>query len=377
MRGHICKRGRKWNVVVDVGYVDGKRKLKWFSGYDRRADAKRALTEILHRLDNALYVAPSKQTLGEYLVNDWLPGASVELKPSTVQSYELYINSYIVPGIGGAPLQKLSADRLSGFYAGLLKNGKKDGKGGLSRRSVRYCHAIIHKALSDAVRRDRLPRNVASSAAVPKQEQPEMKTWTKAQLRVFLDSVKDDRLYAAWMVAAHTGMRRAELLGLKWDRVDLESRRVSITRTLLHLNGRLEFGSPKTEQGKRMVSIDVHTASVLADHRKAQVAEKLALGAGYQDNGLVFCSGEGEPIKPDSFSQFFVRKAKQLELPRIRLHDLRHGHATYALEEGIPAKVVADRLGHAKSSFTLDQYSHVSPGLREEAADVIAEAVMG
>jgi integrase len=173
-------------------------------------------------------------------------------------------------------------------------------------------------------------------------------------------------------------MRRGELLGLRWRDVDLEAGRVSVTRSLVSVRNRLSFSEPKTRRGRRSIAVDSGTVAQLRAHRKRQAEERLALGLGRPGrDALVFTDPLGEPVKPDSFSQFFDRRVKQLELPRIRLHDVRHTHATLALEAGIHPKVVSERLGHASVAFTLDTYSHAVPALEEQAAEQIAAVLRG
>jgi integrase len=221
-------------------------------------------------------------------------------------------------------------------------------------------------------------RNAADAATPPRVTRSEPRTWTPTELRTFLGSVTDDRLYAAWLLLASSGMRRGELLGLRWQDVDLDAARVSVTRSLVSVRNQLTFSEPKTRRGWRSIALDTGTVAELRVHRVRQAQERLALGVGSQArDALVFTDPLGEPVKPDSFSQFFERRVKQLELPRIRLHDVRHTHATLALEAGVHPKVVSERLGHASTAFTLDTYSHAVPAMEEQAAELIATLVRG
>jgi integrase len=178
-----------------------------------------------------------------------------------------------------------------------------------------------------------------------------------------------------WLLIATTGMRRGEALGLTWRDVDLEAGRLSVTRTLLQVAGRVGHSTPKTDKGPRSIALDAGTVAVLKAHRKAQAAERLALGPAYVDTGLVFCREDGEPIKPDTVSQFFRRRQQQLKLPPLSPHGLRHTHASLALAAGVNPKVVSERLGHASVAFTLDTYSHAMPSLQEDAAERVAALI--
>lgn len=207
-----------------------------------------------------------------------------------------------------------------------------------------------------------------------------MKTWTAAELRAFIESVADDRLSSLWRVAATTGLRRAELAGLRWEDVDLDAGRLAVRRGLVSVDYRLLESS--TKSGKvRVVELDSETVASLRVHRRRQAEEHLALGSAYEDGGLVFAREDGRPIHPEQISRLFRRHADAAGLPRIRLHDLRHTHGTLLMGSGIHPKVVQERLGHHSSAFTMDVYAHVMPALQAEAAaafaTLIAEAYAG
>ncbi|MQB00399.1 MAG: tyrosine-type recombinase/integrase [Actinobacteria bacterium] len=269
-------------------------------------------------------------------------------------------------------------DELNVFYGTLLREGRRDGKGGLSPKTVHNIHVMLHKALHDAVRWNYLPRNVAEFADPPRQTAGKaMSTWTPEELRTFLQFVEDNPLYAAWVLAANTGMRRGEVLGLRWQDIDFDRRRLAIRHTIISIDYRVEISEPKTARGRRSVALDGGTVAALRAHRAAQNQEKLMLGEAYRDAGLVFCRADGTPVHPDRFTQMFDKHVKECDLPRIRLHDLRHTHATLALAAGIHSKVVSERLGHSTVAFTMDVYSHAIPSMEAEAAETIAKLVRG
>lgn len=377
-RGHVRRRGRLWTVVVDLPRAeDGSRKQRWHSGYLTRAAAERALTEIRSRLDTGSYIPASKTRLAAFL-REWLEAVKVKVRPSTHASYKLNVEKYIIPAVGLIPLQNLTPAGLNAFYADLLAGGRTTREGGLAPRSVQYCAMILKRALGEAVRWSLIPRNPADLADPPRPAAtPTMRTWSAGELRAFLEHVKDDRLYAAWVLAATTGLRRGELLGLNWRDVDLEAGRVGITRTLLAVADKLSFSAPKTPKSRRSVALDPTTLAALRDHRVAHAEERLRWGPVYQDADLVFCHADGTPLHPDRFSKAFVKQAAAAGLPAIRFHDLRHTHATLALQAGIHPKVVSERLGHATVSITLDTYSHAIPAMEEAAAAKVAAVVFG
>jgi integrase len=378
MRGHIRKRGSRWAVVVDVGRdADGRRLRKWHSGYTRRKDAERALTEILGRLETGTFVEPSKLTVRSFLEDEWLPAIRASVRPSTFVSYALNV-ARATDSIGSVRLQQLTPAMLNRLYGELGRTRKVDGKERppLSARSIRYVHVVIRHALADAVRWNRLARNVADAARPPSAKAakaPPMRTWSAEQLRTFLEHVREDRLHAAYHLAATTGTRRGELLGLRWRDLDLDAGRAQVVQTLI---GKRELSEPKTEKGRRNVALDAGTVAILREHRKAQLVERLAWGPAYEDeHDLVFCREDGSPVLPQSLSRAFERHAEQAGLPVIRFHDLRHTHATLALAAGVHPKVVSERLGHASVGITLDTYSHAIPAMQEDAAARVAALI--
>jgi integrase len=371
MRGHVRKRGARWAVVVDIGDdpQTGKRRRKWHSGFRTRREAESELATILTRLDGRTYTEPTRQTVSAYL-EQWFSAQQSRLRPSTHESYRRVLHAQVTPTIGAVPLARLTATALDDLYARLLHDGRCDGTGGLSARTVRYTHTIIRRALADAVRKGLVARNVADLADPPSATEakaPTMRTWTADELAAFLKHVSEDRLFATWMTAASTGARRGEVLGARWRDLDLDGRRWGIVQTVI------ESGVSRPKSGRsRSVALDAGTVDALRAHRKAQAAERLALGPAYVDSDLVFCREDGEALRPRSFSRAFDRHVATAELPRIRLHDLRHTWATLALSAGVHPKIVSERLGHATIAITLDTYSHVSPGMQQDAADTVA-----
>ena len=377
MKGHFRKRGDTWYFWAELEPApDGARRQKSKGGFKTKRDAERAFAEFRDQVRTGTYVPRSKGTLGEFLVNDWLPAISASVRPTTLDHYEQNIRVHVLPTIGSLRLQDVSAAKLNALYAELLKSGRCRG-GGLSPKTVRHVHTTLHKALNDAVRWGLLVRNPADQADPPKPRTAEMKVWGPEQLRAFLDFVRDDRLYAAWLLLATTGMRRGEVLGLRWRDVHLDASRLSVVQSLTVTKYEVAVSEPKTAKGRRSVALDRATVAALHAHRKMQLEERLAWGEAWQDTGYVFTREDGSLIHPHRFTAWFDRLRDAAGLPRIRLHDLRHSYASAALTAGIPAKVVSERLGHANVSITLDTYSHVLPSLQEEAAGAVARLILG
>jgi integrase len=278
------------------------------------------------------------------------------------------------------PLQHLDAGGLNVLYASLLASGRADGEGGLSPRTVRYIHTICHRAFKDAVRWKRIIANPVDGADPPRlsaSARPEMTVWSAEVLARFLDLSRSsgDRYFAGWYLLATGGMRRGEALGLRWADLDLDAGRASIRQTVIAVRHQVAFGAPKTAKGRRVVLLDAGTVTVLREHRRRQLEERLLMGAGWHDHDLVFAKVDGTPIHPERLSREFARRIERWALPHIRLHDLRHGWATMALQAGVNPKVVSERLGHAGIAITLDAYSHVSEPIQAGAADAVAALV--
>jgi integrase len=246
--------------------------------------------------------------------------------------------------------------------------------GGLSARTVRYLHTILNKALADAVRAGHLVVNPATSADPPSPRAAKAQvfpTWSPAELARFLDSAREDPYYVAFYVAASTGLRRGELLGLRWSDFDHDARVLHVVQAVVEVGHEPRITPPKTERSRRLVALDVKTAQLLADHRAAALRRDRALA----DDALVFPNGDGGPLHPALFSHYFQRRVRLAGVKRIRLHDLRHTHATHALRAGVHPKVVSERFGHSTVTITLDTYSHVLPSMQREAAEAVAAFV--
>jgi integrase len=385
MSAKIEKRGKGYSFVVTVSYdpATGKRVRKRHSGYRSRKDAERARAEIETQLHTGMYVHPSKLTVGQFLQDQWLPTIASTVKPSTHVSYTNLVAA-AMPYIGAVPLQALTAGHLNAMYAklgasgGRARNAAGVGVGRpLAPRTVAYIHAVIRKALNDAMKWSLLVRNPALSADPPKQStSKDIEAWDGPQLARFLDSVADERLAAAWRLSAMTGARRGEVLGLRWQDVDLDGGRLWITQVLSSVSHRLEFGAPKTANGRREIALDAGTVLSLLAHRAAQAEERQRYGPQYdRRTDLVFRREDGSPVHPDQYSRWFNAHVSALGLKRISLHGLRHTHATLALKAGVPIHVVSKRLGHSGIAVTLQYYSFVLPGMDQSAADSVAAIV--
>lgn len=375
MRGHVRKRGQLWCFVIEVGRDSdtGRRRQKWYSGFRTKADAQRALTETLSRVDRGIYVEPTKQTISEFL-DEWLNIVEPTLRATTFATYSTMVRNHIKRTIGHIPLQRLTVADVNALYSSLLKGDLAKKRKPLSAATVRYVHSVLSKSLKDAVRWDKVPRNVCAFAEAPRPKRTtrEHVTWTGEEIRRFLDATSEERLHAAWLLAVATGMRRGELLGLRWADIDFDNATASIRQTVVAVGHAPEFTQPKTATSRRSVALDAGTVRALRDHRKRQAAERLRAGRAYAGHDLLFCSELGEPIIPRQMTKWFHAAAKRAGVRRIRFHDLRHTHATLALQSGIHPKVVQERLGHAEIGITMNTYTHAIPSMQADAAETIA-----
>lgn len=389
---------RQYRIVYRVKNPEtGKLEQKQKRGFRTEKEATEALKQIQRAKADGTYVARNTETL-EQFGTAWLDGHSV--KESTRESYGKNLRLHVYPTIGDVPLQKLATAQVDALYRKLEREGRHDGKGGLSLTTVRYVHTILRKLLARAVEDHLIPFNPADRAHPPKLKTikahaPQRTVWTAQEISRFLASQEDHRLYALWVLLATTGMRRGEALGLRWKDLDLDGEKLTIHRTVGKIGGKLHVGTPKGGKA-RTIALDDGTVEVLKSHRKCQAAERLRLGDRWVDQDLVFAH-DGHMLGPEAKAGGFLNPEHMwrllktqirayntqpglpegLTLPLITIHELRHSWATMAMEQGVSPKVVQERLGHATVSITLDLYSHVTPTMQKDAASKVASGLLG
>lgn len=386
-----------WGFVVDLGPGPGsdgvwrERRQARRRGFATKREAQEALDELRVSSKEGTYVTPARQTLREFLEDEWLPAVKLRLAESTWESYERNIRHHIVPNLGGVQLQALDGSAIQRMYADLLTSGRKRGaqSPGLKPRTVRYIGTILHAALKDAVKWRRVQLNAADQATPPSAKSakaPEMKTWAGSELGSFLERTAGDRYGKPWLFLATTGCRRGEALGLRWQDVNLDEGVAVIRQEVIPLTKKSGRGREArilstTKSGDaRVIELDVRTVAMLRAWKAEQNQEKLALGAGYHDHNLVFPRPDGDPHHPEAFSKTFERRLRQeafADLPTLRLHDLRHTWATLALEAGVDVAIVSKRLGHSSPVVTWQTYQHVRKGVQSDAAEKVAVAIFG
>ena len=363
--GEGCISKRKdgtWCAVITVGRKpDGKLKQKFFYGKTRQEVAEK-LNKALNELRQGTFVEATAVTVESWL-KTWLEEYKrPKLRLTTFESYRIMAECHIVPAIGHIKLKDLRPEHLQHLYNEKLKAG-------LSPRTVRYIHLVVHSALKQALKNQLVYRNVAEATELPADKKKEARALTLEEMDRFLNALEGDRLKAAFVTLLGTGLRRGELLALKWDNVNLKEGTIAVKENLVWIAKKgFVFQSPKTEKSKRVVPLPDDVLAELKRHKVRQAEEKLKIGAAYQDNSLVFCTEIGTPIIPRNFERKYKALLKKAGLTGVKLHSLRHTYATRLLELGENLKVVQELLGHSRISVTADIYSHVSPELKRGAA---------
>lgn len=366
MRGHVAKKGKRWYPVVFLGFDEnGKRKYKWFPGHDTKRAAEKALAQHMQEVLSGVYLDAPRERFGDFM-RQWLEDKAAQIRPSTLRSYRWLVEQHIIPQLGHHELTKLRPQHLQKFYTD-LRNREKP----LSNRSIQYAHTLIHEALDRAVKWGLVSRNVADAVDPPRPDHGKGTTWTVEQAIAFLraNEQAEPRYYAAFVLAIMTGLRKGEILGLKWADIDFDNRVIQVNRTLTWIGGNPVFQEPKTDRSRRTVALPVQAIQALRAHRANQAHERLLMGASYEDSDLVFARPDGRPVYTRTFDDAWYRALQRADVPRIRFHDLRHTHASLLLQQGVHPKIVSERLGHSTVSITLDTYSHVIPGLQQQAVD--------
>jgi integrase len=344
--------------------------------------------------------ADARLTLAKYAVDIWLPFIETQVKPSTAHSYQMYCTAYILPRLGSTRLQDLSPEAIEAFYHDLLENGRVKEAGGLNPRSVRNCAAVLHAMLDYWVRKRRLQWNAADLAQPPAlKAKPEMKSWTMAERRAFLEATKDDRLHGLWVLLSTLGMRRGEALGFKWEDVrfwqevvrdetgqpkrdddghelTVERGSISIRRNRVAVGGRIIEGMPKTGRA-RVVPLPPSCIAALREQAARQARDAEQWKEAWQDTAYVFTTESGQPIHPQRVSVHFREAVGLAAVPKIRLHDLRHTAATLARQAGVPIEVISQWLGHSSTAMTFNIYSHVLPEMQDDALARVEAALRG
>ena len=363
MSGHIRRRGKhSWGLKFQV---DGETRYRTFKG--TKLEAQHELTRLTASAINGTFIDPSNITVTEFLarwLRDWAEGNT---SPKTLQRYVQNVR-YIDANIGQLQLQKLRPVQLSEFYATLLRQGGRNGRK-LSACSVGNVHRLLHAALAHAVTWGIILQNPSDNVSPPRSEATEVEILRDGDVKALLDKLRGTPLYMIAVIGLPTGMRRGEMLALRWS--DISGGKIQVERSLEQSKlGGLRFKATKTKAGRRSISIPPSIVAELRAHRLRQQEQWLALGLGrISDDGLVLAAWDGKPQKPDTVSKDWC-----LTVGTVTLHALRHTHASQLIAAGVDVLSVARRLGHAKATVTLDSYGHLFANTDDRAADIVEAA---
>jgi integrase len=291
--------------------------------------------------------------------------------------YEGAANWYLIPTLGARKIGALTPADISKLVEHMRNTKSAAGREGLSARTTQVAVSTLKAATSWALKNGLIGRDPLQGVDRPRLDQKPMASWTVEQARTFLTHSADDRLATAWALFLARGPRRGEVAGLCWDAVDLDTGSLQVVKTLISVDGKALDSIPKTGAGRRTIPLDTSLVTLLRTHGVAQKAARLRAGQAWQGTGHVFTDELGRPYHPDHFSARFDKLVSETELPRIRLHDLRHTAASLMLASGVPVKVVQEMLGHSSPAITLSLYAHTTPSMAEKAGAALSERLLG
>jgi integrase len=380
--GHIRERSPgsfEVRYALGTDAATGKRRITTVTVRGSRKDAEKELRRLLRAVDTGEHVDPTRITVRQWLAT-WLDAVRAEVVPKSAERYGEIVNNFLVPALGNLPLAKLAPVHIQDAYNAWATGGRRDGKlGGLSPRTRRHIHRILSAALARAVEQQLVARNAcdAFKKRLPKVERHEMATLSAEQTQRLLDAIWHTRVYWPALIALATGMRRGEILALRWRNVDLDRGNLFVVESLEQTKVGLRAKAPKSEKA-RAITLPAFAIEELRRLKREQAEELLKLGVRQLGDTLLCARADGEPMQPRSLTHEFTRLVGRVKsIPRVRFHDLRHTHATQLLLAGVHPKVAQERLGHSTISVTLDLYSHVTATMQEDAAAKIDAAFRG
>ena len=367
--GSVYKRKDGRWVGQYLVYLPSGPKYRYIYARTRKEAADK-LTKAMADRNGGIVFDDENLTVSDFL-KVWLSDcAKGSVRTSTFERYESIAELHLTPALGRLRLKALTPAHVQGFYRAKLD-------GGLSPATVQKIHVVLHKALSQAVKWSLVPRNATEAVAAPRPNPKEMRPLSAEEARRLLEAASRDPLRALYVLAVHTGMRQGELLALKWSDVDLEAGKLGVRRTLTRESGHYALGEPKTKKSRRTIKLTGPAVAALREHLARQLEQVERLGDLYQDQGLIFTTDAGAPLNPSNIrNRSLPRLIAEAGLPKIRFHDLRHTCATLLLSRNVHPKIVQEMLGHAKVAITLDTYSHVLPGIGDQAAAAMEDALL-
>lgn len=381
MKGHIRERGKgSWEIAIDIGKdpSTGKRRQHFETVRGGKAVAQKRLHEVLLSVEQDNYIKPDRLTVAQFLESWLVDYVRTNTAPRTAERYQEIVKIHLIPALGSLSVLALRPEHIQRHYTKALESGRRDGRGGLSALTVHKHHRILYEALKYGVRHGILVRNVAEAVDPPQGKSKRLTILGPNEVQLILEAARETPYYTIFFTLAYTGLRRGELLGLRWCDVDLEMSTLSVSQTLQQLRGgEYIFREPKSKRSRRQIALSPSLAIMLWEHQLKQESAWGMLGESLSPTALVFSHTDGKPFRPNTVTRAFQAIAKSVGLKGARLHDLRHAHATIMLQQGVHPKIVQERLGHSSVATTLDIYSHVLPGLQEAAARQFEEGLQG
>ena len=367
------KKGYSWSFTINLGKdpSTGKRKQITRRGFDTKKEAELAAHQIQLEIENETYVKEKDILFKDFIIDYLELIAKPSVRPSTFNGYEKVVESRLIKKFGHLKIKNFNPVMISKYYTELLKEG-------LTQEYIQYIHSILKMAAKTAVEWKYLKNNFMDNVKAPKRVKKKVETWSVDECNLFLDRMRQQKehIFMMYCLAIYTGMRRGEILGLRWKDIDFERKRIYVEHSLYYIAGEgLVLQQPKTTSGKRNISITNDVIEELKTYRIKKQAQLLKVGMKLNEEHFVVSAYGGEPVNPNTIHKQFLYDIKLAGSKRIRFHDLRHTHATIMLEIGESPKVVSERLGHANVSITLDKYSHVTPNLQTESAENFAKAL--
>lgn len=373
MQGYVYKRGRTFSYIVDTGKdpVTGKRKQKTKGGFRDKTSAQAALRKVLVELDEGEYLEPSKETFSSYIEYWFRSHYQKRIKETTVASRKYLLEKHMIREnpFADKPLDKITTFDIDAFY-----NLKVDEE--YSTNYIRKMHQMLYQAFQQAVKWEKIKQNPVINADPPTVKRQEMVIWNFADIHSFLAACQKERHYMAFLLAIYTGMRRGEILGLKWSDIDFSNKVIHVERSLAFVPKKgYVLTTLKTKKSKRKVPIPDHLINVLLSHKKRQQEWKAQWEGHYNDQNLVICTEAGTVQDPRNVLRVMKRLIDVSGVPKIRFHDIRHTHASILIAEGVDLVKVANRLGHSNPKITLEYYAHLMPNEDDEVADIFHRAL--
>jgi integrase len=380
MKGHIRERSPgQWAIILDIN-KDGARKRKWHSFKGTKREAQAECARLITAMKEGAYVEASKLTVGQYLLErlvQWETGKKISQK--TAERYRELINNQIIPHLGNKKLQKLKAIDIEAWHNILVAGGRKDGKGGISARTIGHAHRVLSKALKEAARFDLVTRNVASAERPPKVAgEDEVQIVEQHRLDELLSKLRGRVIYPKVVLSLFAGLRRGELLALRWRHVDLDRKLLQVREALEETKAHgVQVKTPKSKAGRRDITLPDIVVGALREHRRTQLELRLRLGLGKvsDEDDLLFPTLEGSLPSPRAFSAEWADVAASVGMPDITFHALRHTHASQLIDAGVDVVTIAKRLGHSAPNITLKVYAHLFRDSDDKAAQAINDAL--